>query len=132
MPCVRGRRCRPQRAGCARCARVRGERANRHTALADAEERAQVAVARRVKNDALAEFVMGDPFAGLELSLYFHAPTSGDPQMEQASRLAAFAEQDLLRILVGLAPQNAAEREQLSLCGVPRSATRPSRWRDET
>jgi hypothetical protein len=87
-------------------------RANRHTALTDAEKRTQVAVACRIKNYALAEFVMGDPFAGLELSLYFHAPTSGDPQMEQASRLAAFAEQDLLRIFVGLAPQNAAEREQ--------------------
>ena len=94
-------------------------RANRHTALTHAEKRTQVAVARRVKNYALAEFVMGDPFAGLELSLYFHARTSGDPQMEQASRLAAFAEEDLLRIFVGFPPNNPAEGHQAVIiwCG---------------
>jgi hypothetical protein len=44
-------------------------RANRHTPFANAEESPQVAIARRVKNDTFAEFVVGDPFAGLKLSL---------------------------------------------------------------
>ena len=49
------------------------QRGDRHAALADAEEGAQVAVTSWVKNDALAEFVVSDALAGLELKLCRHA-----------------------------------------------------------
>jgi len=93
--------------------KLAADRAYRNATLANAEKGTQVACARRIKDYALAEFVMGDPFAGLELSFRSHAPTSGDPQVEQTSSLAAFTEQDLLRILVCLTPQNTTEREQV-------------------
>src|SRR5574337_1904896 len=86
-------------------------RGHRNAALADAEEGAQVSVTRRVKNNALAELVMGDALAGLILGRCFHAPTSGDPQVEQASCLAALAQKNLLGVLIGFAPQDAAEVE---------------------
>ncbi len=63
-----------------------------HAAFADAEEGAQVAIARCVENDALAEFVVGDALAWLELNLSRHALPSSDPQMEQAGGPAAVAQ----------------------------------------
>ncbi len=92
--------------------KVAAHRANRHPTFADAKKGAQVAIALRVKNDTLAEFVVGDPFARLKLSLCFHAPTSSNSQVEQATGLAAFAQQNLLWIFVRLAPQDAAEGKQ--------------------
>jgi hypothetical protein len=41
-------------------------RPHRDAALADTEKRAQIAVARGVQHHALAELVVGDPFAGRE------------------------------------------------------------------
>lgn len=82
--------------------------ANRHTALTHTKKGTQVAIVGRVKNDTLTKFVVGDPFSGLKLSLYFHAPTSGNSQMEEARRFRALAQQDFLRVLVGFAPQQTA------------------------
>ena len=49
------------------------QRRHRHTAFTDAEERAQIAVTRRVEHDALAVLVVVDALAGLKLNLCRHS-----------------------------------------------------------
>ena len=50
------------------------DRGHRHSAFADAEERAQIAVTRRIENDALAEFVVSNALAGLESETVHSTP----------------------------------------------------------
>ena len=85
------------------------QRCQRYSAFADAEEHTQIAVMRRVEDDPLAVLGVGDALAGLEQNLCRHASPSGNPQVEQASGLGTLTQQDFLRVLVSLAPQDAAE-----------------------
>lgn len=80
-----------------------------YTALPYTEERAQIPIACAVKYNTLTVLMVIDAFAWLELNLCFHVLASRNPQMKQASGLAAVAEQDFLRILVCLAPEDAPE-----------------------
>ncbi len=84
---------------------------NRNAALAGTEKGTQVTIANGVKDDTLSILVVEYSFARLQLGfgLRFQALVSGDAQVEQPSRLGALAQQDLLRIIEGLAPQDAAE-----------------------
>jgi len=89
------------------------DRGHRHPSFADAKEGTQVSITGLVKDDTLAILVVGDPFTRLELSIGFHAATSGNSQVKQARGLAAFAQKNHLRVLVCLAPQDATEGEQV-------------------
>ncbi len=81
---------RPRRpAGFARSARASSPDARqRNPTLAAAEKCAQIAIAGGVDNNANAELAVDDAFAGRE-ALAVHQAASGNPQMEEASRLAA-------------------------------------------
>ena len=85
------------------------QRRHRHPAFADTEERAQIAVTRRVEDDPLAVLGVDNALAQLELNLCCHASPSGNPQVEQASGLGTLTQQYFLRVLVSLTPQDAAE-----------------------
>jgi hypothetical protein len=54
----------------------------RYSALAHPEKNSQVAITYPIKNNALAEFMVSDLFAGLKLVLYFHAETLCNSQVE--------------------------------------------------
>src|SRR3989338_2633023 len=60
-----------------RARQLTADRTDRHTALANAEECTQIAVARRVENNSLAVLVMGDPLAGGENFVIHHQDSLG-------------------------------------------------------
>ncbi|VEF59325.1 hypothetical protein PALA44_03593 [Pseudomonas aeruginosa] len=64
---------------------------DRHTTLTHAEEGTNVTIMREVKNYALTEFMVGDPFARLKLCFYFHTSISGNSQMEKTRSFRALA-----------------------------------------
>ena len=69
---------------------------------------------RGFEHHAWAEFGVGDALAGLERILkivYLHALASSNPQVKQAGRFRALAQQDFLRVLVSLTPQKAPKVE---------------------
>ncbi|KYO94219.1 hypothetical protein LT19_00082 [Pseudomonas aeruginosa] len=80
---------RPQDAFSARDLAVYGT--DRHSTLTHAEEGTNVSIMREVKNYALTEFMVGDPFARLKLRFYFHTSISGNSQMEKTRSFRALA-----------------------------------------
>ena len=87
---------------------------DRYTTLTYAEEGTNVAIMREVKNDALTELMVGNPFTRLKLRLYFHASISGNSQMEKTRSFRALAQQNFLRILVRFAPEQTTKVEAIA------------------
>src|SRR5690606_9305913 len=82
---------------------------------ANTEKRPQIAITREIENNTLTKLVMGNALPGLKCQLSRHAPPSGDPQMEQTCWPRTLAQQDFLRILVGLPPQDASQVDLMAM-----------------